>query len=350
MNGEVVTALRSILMEEGRVCLPGIGTLLVVEQPALVSLIEGKAKPPSARVDFNANLVIDDGRLEREVTYRHDVESFLQSTKHRLDEGSAVSLEGIGKLYKLSDGEIRFSPTSENFSKGSYGLPAVELKPILRKEKRPVGKSRGGSRTGTRKSTRRSAGTSSSLPELTPRTRRVLWYTTGLIGLVFAIFLLFRIAGVFGSLLDRGGPDVEREIPQDRLNVAPSDVRTPAPAPPPTVDANQIRPAEPPRLNERPTTTAPADPPAATPAPVMNEAIIAIGLFGRQRNVDKQTRRLEEAGYTPYTDKEGRNTRVGVTIRYREMEELNRALADIRRRYTEDAFVMRVNGDERRPQ
>ncbi|MBB4077935.1 hypothetical protein GGR28_000536 [Lewinella aquimaris] len=339
MNGDVLTALRSILIEEGRVCLPGIGTLLVVGQPALVSLIEGKAKPPSARVDFNANLVVDDGRLEREVPHLPDLKAFLESTRHKLEAGGTVVLEGIGRLYRLSDGEIRFSPMAENFSKDSFGLPAVALKPILRKEKRPANERKRRTPRLPRRS--KTAGT-----ELSDRTRRIIWYTTGLVGLVLAIFLLFRIAGLFGTLVGGSDAQVSRDIPAERLNVSPGPT-IPA-VPPPTVDANQIRPQAPPKHNESPTKIAPATPPPA--APVMNEAIIAIGLYGRQRNVDKQTGRLREAGYTPYTDKEGRNTRVGVRITYREDAELNRALADIRSRYTEDAFVMRVNGEERRPQ
>lgn len=339
MHTAVTTALRSILMEEGRVCLPGIGTLVAAQQPAVLSLIEAKALPPSARISFNANLVLDDGRLSRELDQGAEVLRFLNHTRETLAAGHPIILEGIGKLYKHHDGEIRFSPGGENFSKDSFGLPAISVQPILRKEKPPA------SAPATKRKKNRSARPARALkvPVLTQPQGRILWYAAGLTALVVGIFLIFRIAGSFGVLFggDAGARSTP-EIPRERLNVAPRE--TPALAPPTTVDANTVQPAPPPRLNEAPVSAAPANPAAPE-----NVAVIAIGLFSRQRNVDKQTGRLQEAGYVPYTDKEGRNTRVGVTVTYRETAELARVLAAIRERYTEDAFVMRVNGEEQAP-
>ncbi|NJB85383.1 cell division septation protein DedD [Lewinella marina] len=337
MHAPVTTALRSILMEEGRVCLPGIGTLLVVQQPALVSLIEGRASAPAARVSFNANLVVDDGRLARQVSNPDEVEQFLRQTRQSLDAGRTVLLEGVGKLFRHPDGEIRFTPGGDNFSKESFGLPTLEVRPIVRKEKTPEEPPRR-----RPKPVRQLQGS-----EFGRRYGSAAWYAAVLVGILTVIFLLFRLAGTISEEFGKQDP---ASVPRERLNVAPP---TPRPAAP-TIDANEVQPAPPPRINESPGTdpemdevTAPAPPAAA--APTQNVAIIAIGLFGRQRNVDKQTRRLSEAGYTPYTDQEGRNTRVGVRVTYDEVEELNRVLREIRARYTEDAFVMRVNGEDRRP-
>ena len=343
MPTAVTTALRSILMEDGRVCLPGIGTLVAVEQPAVLSLIEGKAMPPSARISFNANLVLDDGRLSREL-HHHEEEAarFLQQTRDTLAAGHPVVLDGIGKLYKHHDGEIRFTAGAGNFSKESFGLPAISVQPILRKEKLPASTAPAkASKTRPGRSARPRSG-----PRLSDLQRRRLWYAAGLAGILVAIFLLFRIAGSIGTLFggDAGARD-KAEIPRERLNVSPRE--TPAPAPPTVVDAETVQPGPAPRLNESPATENPSTP--GPGADTENVAIIAIGLFSRQRNVDKQTGRLTEAGYEPYTDREGRNTRVGVTIRYKEIAELRTALTAIRERYTEDAFVMRVNGEEQAP-
>ena len=331
MQSVVTTAIRSLLMEEGRVCLPGLGTLLLVQQPALVSLIEGKATAPSARVSFNANLVVDDGRLLREVE-RRELEQFLEQTNHSLDAGRTVFLEGIGKLYRQPDGELRFSASGENFSKANFGLPAVPVRPIVRKEKaveptpaavtRPVRKlkeSKAGQRYGG-----------------------YVWYGAAAAAVLLLVFLLFRLIGTMSSELDDGNARAAAP-PRERVNVSPS------PTPrrdPETVDAGALRPDAAPRINQAP---APATDRAEPASPARNVAVIAIGLFGRQRNVDKQTGRLAEAGYTPYTDREGRNTRVGVQVEYTEDAELQRVLREIRARYTPDAFVMRVNGEERQP-
>ncbi len=319
-------------MEEGRVCLPGLGTLLVVEQPALVSLIEGKASAPAARVGFNANLVVDDGRLLREVD-RDALESFLQQTNQSLDAGRTVSLEGIGKLYRQPDGELRFSGSGENFRMESFGLPAIPVRPIVRKEK-PNPDAPKPDPVPVRKMKESKLGR---------RYGGYAWYAAAGLGVLAVIFLLFRLAGTLSSELSTEARD-RAEVPRERLNVSPS---RPERRREPAVDAGEVSPAPPPRLNTAPLTeTAPA----AAATTENNVAVIAIGLFGRQRNVDKQTRRLEEAGYTPYTDREGRNTRVGVQVEYTDEAELRRVLREVQARYTEDAYVMRVNGEERRPQ
>ncbi len=82
----IEAALRTLLMEEGRVCLPGIGTLVVEAQPALVSLMEGRASPPSKYVSFNANLITDDGRLRQECGDPAAVTSYLQEIQTALGE------------------------------------------------------------------------------------------------------------------------------------------------------------------------------------------------------------------------------------------------------------------------
>ncbi len=339
MYSAVTTALRSILMEEGRVCLPGIGTLVGQEQPAVLSLIEGKALPPSTRISFNANLVLDDGRLTRELEDSAEATRFLQQTRETLAGGHAVILEGIGKLYQHHDGEVRFSAGAENFSKASFGLPVLTVQPILRKEK-PMVTPPGPASRAVRRSSRRAP--VAPLPTLTPSQSRKLWYSAGLVALVFGIFLIFRIIGSVTVLAGAdAGATSTTPIPRERLNVPPREASTPAA----TVEARTIQPGPPPRLNEPPATETPGVAPS-TP----DVAVIAIGLFSRQRNVDKTTRRLREAGYEPYTDKEGRNTRVGVSVTYTNPAQLRQAVADIRGRYTQDAFVMRINGEEQSPQ
>ncbi len=129
---------------------------------------------------------------------------------------------------------------------------------------------------------------------------------------------MFRLAGTIGILLEDEAEPLTR-------NTAAEDV-APAPAP---------------RL----------PPSAAAAIPVAkNEAVIIIGLYGRERNVRKQVGRLEAAGYVPYTSREGRNTRVGLRLRYGNEAELQRVLNEVQARYTPEAFVSRVNGAERRPQ
>ena len=308
----IEAALRTLLMEEGRACLPGIGTLVVEAQPALISLMEGRASPPSKYVTFNANLLTDDGRLRQESGGdRAAVDSYLQHIEATLRQDQPFLLPGIGKLYRQDD-TIRFTPGANNLSKGSYGLPTVDVQPIIRKER--VGPGAQAASTSRRD---RRAPARPSKPRTTDARRPTPWpwYLAAVVGVLLTIVLVLRLAGTIGDL-----PKKEREE-----------------EPPPTAAENVV-PQPPPALAE------------PIQLPPDNEAIIYIGLFARERNVRKQVGRLEAAGYVPYTEREGRNTRVGLRLRYHTDAELRRALTDVRNRFTPEAFISRVNGAERRPQ
>ncbi|CAH1000314.1 hypothetical protein LEM8419_01467 [Neolewinella maritima] len=354
----IEAALRTLLMEDGRVCLPGIGTLVVEAQPALVSLMEGTASPPSKYVTFNANLVTDDGRLRNELGPTADLDAYLRRLLATLTDDQSVTLPGIGKLYQQQN-EVRFTPGAGNLSKTSYGLPSVPVRAIVRNERAAAA----GTSTGSTKRSRKADSTEVATGASSVRVATQWpWYLAGMVGVLLAIFLVFRLAGTIGVLLE------DQEASTTAPSPGPRTIDPPAPSPQqlPPVPAREVKPAPPPRLNQpttgtasSPSVPAPSTPSVATTSPPRsstgtaatdNVAVIAIGLFGRQRNVRKQTGRLEAAGYTPYTEAEGRNTRVGLTVRYGTDAELQRVLADVRDRYTPDAFVMRVNGAERRPQ
>lgn len=303
--------IRHLLLEDGRVCLPGIGTLVVAEQAAVISLIEGRAAPPSALLNFNGNLVVDDGRLRQFVNEHGGDENKLDLLSEQLAAGKTVLLEGVGKLYRKDHNGIDFTPVADNFSKSSFGLPSVRVAPVLRKEKVSI------------------------LPAAPEKTRtkyhdrsfsrpghnrdRGKWIAVGsLVVVVLALtaYLMLRPASVNPSTASRNLPVVE---------------------------ASRIAPGSPPALSEVVPTG------EAEPLPPADSAIIAIGLFGRQRNVEKVANRLSEAGYEPYIDRVGRNTRIGTRVAFTDTRQLDSLLADVRKNFAPEAFVMRINGDPRRP-
>ena len=85
------------------------------------------------------------------------------------------------------------------------------------------------------------------------------------------------------------------------------------------------------------------------PRSANNVAMIATGMFGSQRNVDKNISRIEAAGFESFARPEGRLTRIGVRLEYDTEEELFSALNRIRRLYS-DSFVMEINGEAQRIQ
>jgi nucleoid DNA-binding protein len=374
MSTTIIDTIRHLLMEEDQVCLPGLGTLRLQPQPALISPMEGKALPPSELVTFNANLVLDDGRivaaLENNGQYAHAeatkmMEEFIRNMRENLDAGRSFTLDGIGRFFKHHDEQLKFTPAGDNFSKESFGLPGIELRPIVRTEKQrraaadPIlaNPNAPGEQGATNTGRVRKRDTVLYHPELL----RVLWYV------VAFLFVLLVLAGIYQLVqlsIDKvpETPVVEaprlpsKDIPSNRVNVSPV---------PSAVEAETIKPEEPPRLGEErvnqepttstPTTSAPANQrtpttPATTTTPPAqteskNVALIATGLFGSQRNVNKNIDRIESAGFLSFSEPDGRYTRIGVRLEYNTEEELQDVLERVQRMFS-DAFVMKVNGEK----
>ncbi|MEO0734426.1 MAG: hypothetical protein AAFZ52_16435, partial [Bacteroidota bacterium] len=107
MSSPIAQTIGRLLMEGEPVILPGIGTLRLRPEPALIQHVDKRAHPPAERVDFNENLVLDDGRLLRTLketgalpapTAAYQLDVFLKDMRENLDAGRAVTLDGIGRF------------------------------------------------------------------------------------------------------------------------------------------------------------------------------------------------------------------------------------------------------------
>lgn len=364
MTTTVSTVVHHLLMEEEQVSLPGIGTLQLLPQPATVNSIQGQLAPPAELVTFNSNLVLDDGRILRALQQHGDLDEpaarrlldeFLRNMRENLDAGRSFTIDEVGRFNQPTGDRIVFSPAGGNFSKDSYGLPTVSLRPIVRTE-RQVRDAVDPLATGTVTPPR--AAKSGLL--YNDQLRRYLWILCLALAAFLVLAALYRV-WQYNNSTPGAGDDVvriEREdppprLPRDRVNVAPG------PKPPP-VDADRVAPDPPPRLSDPDPvdviTPSPTDPapnindPVVSPTPATtgdNVALIATGMFGSQRNVDKNLGRIEAAGFETFARPEGRLTRIGVRLVYSTDEELFTALERIRRLYS-DSFVMEINGEAQR--
>ncbi len=384
MSATINDIIRHLLMEEDQVCLPGVGTLRLQPQPALLSALNHEASPPSELVSFNANLLLDDGKIVRELENtglysREDavllLEEYLRNLQENLDAGRSVTLEEIGRLFKHHDGQVRFTPAGGNFSKDSFGLPAVELRPIVRTEKQR----RAGADPMLANPMATAGEAAQPVPKNAweevlyhPQLRTILWYVAGVLAIILVLAAIYRLAQFGGSkLVDDPQAPIATERPDQRPATVPEDRINVAPGPQIVVPSDEVVPDEPPRLSDpdiresvSPSSEAPAGntPPQTTtpatttppqqerttpPASSTNRALIATGLFGSQRNVTKNIDRIKAAGFTSFSRPEGRLTRIGARIEYRTEEELRIALERIQRLYS-DAYVMEINGQEQR--
>ena len=376
MPSTINDTIRQLLMEEEQVCLPGIGTLQLVQQPALVSPLEGKAAPPSEQLSFNANLVLDDGRILRALEERagwahaeaeEKLNEFLRNMQENLDAGRSFTVDGLGRFFKHFDGRISFTSGGDNYSKDSFGLPIIELRPIVRTEKQrraaadpmlanaspepasaPVKKRLQWAKRF--RSAPNETGEKSSLlyhPEL----RKILWWVAAGLGALLALFIIFRLGQIMLDKPATADPVAQTgtnrpRVPQGRINVAPG---------PKPIDAEEVAPDDAPRLGDPVEESEPyvqsADPPAQdqgantganvppTTGTADKVAYIATGMYGSQRNVEKNIDRIRAAGFETFARPEGRLTRIGAKVEYSTQEEIDAAVERLQRLYA-DAFVI----------
>jgi hypothetical protein len=148
--------------------------------------------------------------------------------------------------------------------------------------------------------------------------------------LIGALIAVLVGVGLFLFFQERGKSAAnaeEADIPTSRYNVKPSvednsqsmeDIAEMAPVVPPDLDSE-----------------------AATLPPGRKTAIIAIGLFSNQENVDRLVKRIFQAGYEPYTNQVRGYTQVGVQLAYEQEREVEQALETVRDKFDHRAFVLR---------
>ncbi|NJC24859.1 HU domain-containing protein [Neolewinella antarctica] len=387
MSNLIEATLREVLVDDGRVALPGLGTLIRENHAAVLSGADRQIIPPSARVVFNDNLIVNDGRLLRTLVEKKgllrpaaetSMDEYVAAVSSKLDKGQSVELTGVGRLFKQFDGKITFASTGEGLSKHNFGLPRVAFNPINRRD-------RDASADPLVATNFSAVDQTIAVPPTPPpgpaswreRLPKEGWYV--IMG-ALVLLVLWALLRLFGAV---GGAVVENPR---RPVTKPDGVRTEAPVvrtvprKPATTStpARDVAPAPAPRLNaarrnQSSVTATPAvssadlsrsetssTPPLSNsgaaagageieksnvPADGVNVALIATGLFGNQSNVEKNVLRIEQAGFKPFTRPAGRYTRIGVETSYRTLAERDGVLARVREQFATEAFVMYVNGE-----
>ncbi|PHI18708.1 hypothetical protein CEQ90_16750 [Lewinellaceae bacterium SD302] len=343
MHPNLSQAILQVLTDEGQVALPRFGTFRLQAQPAMVSTIEGRSRPPSKRVDFNANLKLDDGRLARYLreyplpgpeSAEDNIDKFVTGLHAEIDAGRMVTLEGIGRLFRDHTGEIRFNAGDYNLDKSTFGLPDVALAPIIRTERNPVSAPTAGQAIPTTIPSPNSLREMQKEPE--PLTavwgfiRENIWIIALVTGVIFVTgwsYVYWRDGKAEVAKMERQLPPP----PNDRVNVPPpkvNDIELP--------ETSSELPEQPPVVNQ--------SPPANNLPPEEGTAVIGLYRLGQAANVRKNVRRISEAGYEPYTRESNQLTRVGVQVRFKTEQELKDILTRVRREFTPDAFILEKNG------
>lgn len=349
MQEELGKYIADLLYQHDRLNIPGLGSFELTHAPALVDQVQGQVSAPTKAVRFNENLVLDDGIL---IDYLQQQNGWTLSTtqewlrtrvegiKKSLAQKEIVEIPGVGRFFRNFEQQLQFVAESENFNIESFGLQPVrgQLVQRSRVEKIPASKPQASAPvTPVVKPTPAAGAKANQVAGGIAK-----WFQDNLAWLLGLSLAIIALAIYLMFLRPSPSvPDPVAEVPQERLNASPSKSTPPAQE---DVAENDNTTTE--KLPSAPTEEDmnDLDTEAPTIAAEEHTAVIAVGLFGNPDNVQKLMQRLSEDGYAPVSRKEGGNSRIGVSVRFTTEAELQELLEEVRKDYTENAFLLSRDG------
>jgi len=357
MTTDVNKAIQELLFEQTAVIVPGLGGFTSTPSAATVDYVQDVITPPASKLDFNPNLVINDGVLVQYLqkgnlsTYQEAealVESFVSSVRGTLERREIYEIPKVGRLYQDYEQKIRFMPEGTNFNAESFGLPTLEFQPLVKEKPKlmptppkplleegveatlPVG----------------ADAASAVLPDEPPTS--MLMKVLPWMVLLAAILAALALYNIFG-----GPREPIADLPEatERINVKPNQaseetatIETPAnepSAPAATPNENSPTTASPIAEPQKQATTPPKaeDPPkpageqAPKEAEAANKIYLVVHSFGKQGNASKFASTLKGDGYTTKTKKAGDLYRVGVVLNYNSQNDIEKARGILANKY-----------------
>jgi nucleoid DNA-binding protein len=130
--------IKDQLLFNGRVTLPGLGSLELVKESARVK--GKKIIPPGTWIVFNSEHSKDDGKLAQSLASAEEIDTeearqkvleFIDEIVFCLNKGEAFVFEDLGRLFKDNDNTFQFEK-NESFviDFDSFGLESFELEPL----------------------------------------------------------------------------------------------------------------------------------------------------------------------------------------------------------------------------
>mgnify|MGYP001343410289 CR=1 FL=1 len=312
MQIEVGECIAPLLYEHDTLAVPGLGTFVSQYKSAAVDHVQQKVQPPAKQWQFDALLQLDDGVLVNYIRNHYKVSlqdgqqavvAYVKNARELLDKREMLSIPAVGRLYLDYENQLRFLEDTTNFNTASYGLPAVAFSPVLRADRqaKPV----------------------EAPPPAQAQSARIAGWFQRYFAWVVSLTAVVIATGIYLVFFqpDTGGTDASPSAPASRINISP----TQTPPEDWTVEAQEED----------------LDTEDATLAPEQQYGIILIGKFANEQNVKRLVKKIFDAGYEPYTEKEGKLTLVGVQLAYEREEELEKALAKVRRKFDKSAQIIK---------
>lgn len=349
MSIDIAACVGELLYEHESVIVPQLGGFMASYRAASIDHVQGILQPPSKGLNFNDNLVVNDGRLLEYVAKKYsldrpsaeeEINKFVEKTKLALHQREIVNFPGVGRLYLDFEKKHKFLQDQNNFNTDSFGLPAVQFYPIYRNQEVKTVAAAKQIPTPTASAVavaniRPQRPASSSTTKVNRFSDWMQPFMFGVVALalgviILSVIIIKREMGPATSI-NTGEP-----IPVNRVNQSPIKAGGD-----PLLEDDEpalLNPLE--EASELDEEVALDDTDGATLSPETLVATVIIGVFKNNRNVESLMKEIQQAGFTPYSEKQGAAFRVGAQYAYQTEEEFNRKLQRIKTSFSNDAWVL----------
>jgi cell division septation protein DedD len=325
-----------ILYERDSLIIPDLGGFVSAYKPATIDHVQGMIHPPSKKLNFNKNLIINDGVLINclqealgvgVAEAKKATEDFVHRTIETLNNREIIVIPGVGRLYKDYENNLQFLQDNTNYNTAVYGLPALQFYPILRA--RTFG---------------------NIAPERIvqqPTVARSFSYRKAAAAMVpFMLVAIITIGAVMfyqRQVSNNGLADAQMlPVVENRINKKPGEHLS-------LIEGfkNQVLKSEPEKavepesdLKESNSIPEQYETESATLSPNMKECVIIIGAFSKKAGVERRVSEIVDLGYSVYQDKKGNLTRVGIQFAYQDKNEIREKLNVMRDSFDNRAWIL----------
>ncbi len=346
MSTDVNKAIHELLFEQTAVIVPGLGGFTSTPGTATVDYVQDVITPPSSKLEFNPNLVINDGILVQYLqknnlsTYQaaeEIVEKFVASVRETLERREIFEIPKVGRLYQDYEHKIRFMPEGTNFNADSFGLPTLDFQPLAKEKPKPMpipqrpatAVVEGGLATA------QVAAADTNIKVGETQTASLLMKTLPWLVLLAAILIAVSLYIIFGGTNQKTVADLPEAV--ERLNVKPTlpETENAEAATTPSED----NPTPPPVAKQKNTPPKAAAVPEAADTeqdsfePNKSKVYLVVHSFGVKSNATKFAQTLTEDGYAAQTKKVGNLFRVGVVVAYDTKNDLEKTRRELAAKY-----------------
>ena len=144
MNLSIEKHVFELLKYHDCIIITGFGGFILNHRNAYINQVNHKIYPPSKKIGFNKNLRENDGLLANYLSQAENISydeacieilKFSRKANLKLEKGSSIVFENIGKISYDSNNSIVFKPTGIfNFDAQSYGMKEFQINKQEKKE------------------------------------------------------------------------------------------------------------------------------------------------------------------------------------------------------------------------